>query len=263
MPRGGARGRREAMGKGVVHAAVLEGHAVGLGVGGVRQEQCPRRAGPGRRVDPAIERPHPRRERIGVVATGGERPRVQPVHRAPGPPDRKDRRPVLARDGQHAGAGVAREHPVVQRGAAEPAWRRADLVARAQHGRVGILYAPGVEGDSGVGGVAAGQHRGVPRCGLGGRVVLLAVLEHRPAPIDAREAAGPLRRVAGQVVGPHLIDRDQYHERGAAGRAGHGRRCLTGERPRPGQARHQGERRSRTHTSCRNRPCGRSTRAAR
>ena len=70
----------------------------------------------------------------------------------------------------------------------------------------------------------------MPRRGLGDGVVLLSLGEEGAGLEEALEAAGELSRPAVEVVGSHLVDRDEDDERrlGPGGLLGNGRRRRAG-----------------------------------
>src|SRR5438046_3073869 len=143
----------EAVGKQEIPPLVLERGAVGLRVVPLRKEQRP--LGPRRAEGNAlpVEDPDPRRERIGVVATRGEKAPEIPVHSLFGPADRQNRAAVLPRNRESARARVCGLEPVEERGPAKPGGGSTGAVDADQRSGL-ILHADGVADDAGVRGPA-------------------------------------------------------------------------------------------------------------
>ena len=116
--------RRQHVRKEIVGAVVLRPHGVGLRIRALRQQQLPLHAGEPIIWNRGVERAHPRRERVGVVATRREHAARKPIDVALPAADRQDGAAVLARHGQHARRGVVDDHPIIECGAVEPARRR-------------------------------------------------------------------------------------------------------------------------------------------
>jgi hypothetical protein len=214
LPRPG----REWVRKGRVSAAVLERLVVRLGV-------LDSGAAASRQYRPAARRSGalnvwPIREGVRVVPASREATVAVPVDLSPRPADREDGAAILAGDRKHARRGIAGQHPVEQRRAAEVAGRSAGRLWVAEDREIRILHPELVAHDAGAGRHPAGEHGGVARRRLGDRVELAALVVDGAAVEQAPEATGELVVVAREVVGPELIDSHQHHERQIAALGG-------------------------------------------
>ena len=190
-------------------AAVLEDHGVRLGIRREREERRPRFAGVALRDAQSVERVHPVGELVAVVAARREASvALVPEHRLARAADRQNGTAVFSRDRESARARVTVLEPVEERRSAK-ANRRRPGPAAADDRRARIRHSLRVEHDPGSIRLAAGEKRGVARRRLGVRVVLECVGENSAVLVQASEAAGELARPLVEIVGAHLVDRDQ------------------------------------------------------
>ena len=208
------------MGEHVVHSSVFHLYRVALRIRVLRQQQRPCRACIELRHVARVESPHPRGQRIGVVAACRER-RVRgrpPVDVGLSSAYGKDCAAVLSRHGQHASFGVRRGQPVRERRSVEPEGRRCrvDAIGAADHRRVGhAIHALAVRHNSRMHRESPRHGGGMPWRGFRYRVVLITFEKKCAAVIQPAKSTRQLCIESPEVVGAHLINReeDEQHRR--------------------------------------------------